>query len=369
MWTGVVSGESTCVDIMGCWATCIAVYVRPVTWNVRRRPTSRARARAAMTALLPPRTSAAPHVSMRRTSAALDVSVAASAASSPKKQATRAFIMAVLLLSTRALQRMCESTLIPRMVTVESDAAAHALGRAPRAAEGALAGGAPSACPRARLGAARRGRTVAGGRACTPCGSPWAARDGFSALEGEPAFSRRDRRRARARPARAPAERFVGPAGVALVDLSPIDGASPALYSSNPSGVRCSCAGRRAAEGRQLKFWKEGNSNFFVSLTLQRAIKRSALRRRGSPCRRRAFCVSSSATRRGPARGHPSGRRPGVYRGAHRRPDDGFSAETRAAALAARGRRAEKAGARAGREDVVGPAGVALVGSSFPSRA
>merc|ERR1719482_2632308 len=93
---------------------------------------------------------------MRRASAALDVSVAASAASSPKKQAARAFIMAVLLLSTRALQRMCESTLIPRMVTVES-----LRGRArawPRTArvEGALAGGAPSACPRARPGAARR---------------------------------------------------------------------------------------------------------------------------------------------------------------------------------------------------------------------
>ena len=166
MRTGVVSGESTCVAIMGCWATCIEVYVRPVTWNVRRRPTSRARARAAMTALLPPRTSAAPHVSMRRTSAALDVSVAASAASSPKKQAARAFIMAVLLLSTRALQRMCESTLIPRMVTVES-----LRGRARLAEDGAARRGSPcrrrafsASSSATRRGPARGGQWPAAGR-------------------------------------------------------------------------------------------------------------------------------------------------------------------------------------------------------------
>ena len=66
-----------------------------------------------------------------------------------------------------------------------------------------------------------------------------------------------------------------------------------------------------------------------------------------------------------------SGRRPGMY---SRRIAvglrDGFSAlETRALSRRERTSCSSPAGARAGREDVVGPAGVALVGSSFPSRA
>ena len=157
-----------------------------------------------MTASLPPRTSAAPHVSMRRTSAALDVSVARRRHHRQKAGEKGVHHGRLVAVHASAAKDVREYP-IPRMVTVERTR--------PRTRW-------PSATSREPLPAARRlrvlerdaarpgeRRTVAGGRAsCTRGGSPWACAMDSRRSRREHSLAARGRR-ARARPARAAAVR------------------------------------------------------------------------------------------------------------------------------------------------------------------